>query len=237
MLLTAARVVTPARILAPGWVHVDGDRIVDVGAGEPPRAADLSFPAGTLVPGFVDAHAHGGGGASFDTGSAEDAAAVTRVHLAHGTTSMMASLVTAAPDVLARSVRGLADAADAGVVAGIHLEGPWLSPGRAGAHDPALLRHPEPALVDELLEAGRGHVRMVTLAPELPGGLDADPPAERRRGRRRHRAHGRVVRPPAPPSTPAPGSGPTCSTRCAALHHRDPGRSRRCSSTPMPTSS
>jgi N-acetylglucosamine-6-phosphate deacetylase len=173
VLLTAARVVTPARILAPGWVHVDGDRIVDVGAGEPPRAADLSFPAGTLVPGFVDAHAHGGGGASFDTGSAEDAAAVTRVHLAHGTTSMMASLVTAAPDVLARSVRGLADAADAGVVAGIHLEGPWLSPGRAGAHDPALLRHPEPALVDELLEAGRGHVRMVTLAPELPGGLDA----------------------------------------------------------------
>jgi N-acetylglucosamine-6-phosphate deacetylase len=173
VLLTAARVVTPARILAPGWVHVDGDLIVDVGAGEPPHAADLSFPAGTLVPGFVDAHAHGGGGASFDTGSAEDAAAVTEVHLAHGTTSMMASLVTATPDVLARSVGGLADAADAGVVAGIHLEGPWLSPGRAGAHDPALLRHPEPALVDELLEAGRGHVRMVTLAPELPGGLDA----------------------------------------------------------------
>ena len=58
MLLTAGRVVTPARILAPGWVHVDGDRIVDVGAGDPPRAADVPLPAATLVPGFVDTHVH-----------------------------------------------------------------------------------------------------------------------------------------------------------------------------------
>jgi N-acetylglucosamine-6-phosphate deacetylase len=59
------------------------------------------------------------------------------------------------------------------VLAGIHLEGPWLSPRRAGAHDIELLVEPKPADVDALLEAGRGHVRMVTLAPELPGGLDA----------------------------------------------------------------
>ena len=71
MLLAAGRVVTPARILAPGWVHVDGDRIVDLGAGDPPRAADVSLPAATLVPGFVDTHVHGGGGASFDGGDPE----------------------------------------------------------------------------------------------------------------------------------------------------------------------
>jgi N-acetylglucosamine-6-phosphate deacetylase len=173
MLVSAGRVVTPARVFAPGWVLVEGDRVADVGPGAPDRPADVDLPGATVVPGFVDIHAHGGGGASFDTGSAEDAVAVTRAHLAHGTTTMMASLVTAPPERLLASVVELAAAADDGVVAGIHLEGPWLSAKRAGAHDPALLSDPDPALLDALVEAGRGHLRMVTLAPELPGGLDA----------------------------------------------------------------
>jgi N-acetylglucosamine-6-phosphate deacetylase len=166
-------VVTPARVFAPGWIHVEDDRIADVGPGAPVRTPDVDLPDATVVPGFVDAHAHGGGGASFDVGTAEEAAAVTRAHLVHGTTTMMASLVTAGPETLLRSVAELAGAADDGVIAGIHLEGPWLSPRRAGAHDPALLVDPEPEQIEALLAAGRGHVRMVTLAPELPGGLDA----------------------------------------------------------------
>ena len=165
--------VTPARVFAPGWVLVDGDRIADVGPGAPPRPADVELPSATVVPGFVDAHAHGGGGASFDGGSPEEAAGVVRAHLAHGTTSMTASLVTDRVEGLAESVRNLADVAEDGLITGIHLEGPWLSPMHAGAHDPALLTDPKPAQVEALLEAGRGHVRMVTLAPELPGGLDA----------------------------------------------------------------
>ncbi|MCW2793471.1 MAG: nagA [Nocardioides sp.] len=173
MLLSAGRVVTPARVFAPGWVQVEGERIAGVGPGDPDRTPDLDLPDATVVPGFVDAHAHGGGGASFDSGSAEEAAAVTRAHLAHGTTSMMASLVTAAPETLLRSVAELSAAAEDGVIAGIHLEGPWLSPRRAGAHDPDLLTDPDPRQIEELLAAGQGHVRMVTLAPELPGGLDA----------------------------------------------------------------
>jgi N-acetylglucosamine-6-phosphate deacetylase len=173
VLLTADRVVTPARILAPGWVRVDGERIVDVGAGDPPRAVDVPLPAATLVPGFVDTHVHGGGGASFDGGDPEAGATAVRAHRAHGTTTMVASLVTERPEVLAASVAGLADLVDAGLLAGIHLEGPWLSPRYAGAHDPDLLTSPTPEAVDALLEAGRGHVRMVTLAPELEGGLDA----------------------------------------------------------------
>ena len=173
MLLTADRVVTPARILAPGWVHVEEDRVVDVGAGTPTAVADVALPGTTLVPGFVDTHVHGGGGASFDGGDPEASATAVRAHLAHGTTTMVASLVTDRLDAMAVSVRALAGLVDADLLAGIHLEGPWLSPRYAGAHDPALLVDPTARDVDALLEAGRGHVRMVTLAPELDGGLDA----------------------------------------------------------------
>lgn len=173
MLLAAGRVLTPARVLAPGWVHVDGDRIVEVGSGVPPGAPDLSLPGATVVPGYVDTHVHGGGGASFDGGDPDASATAVRAHLAHGTTTMVASLVTDGPSALDASVRALADLVDDGLLAGIHLEGPWLSPRHAGAHDPALLADPGPEAVAGLLEAGRGHVRMVTLAPELAGGLDA----------------------------------------------------------------
>ena len=173
MIITAGRVVTPARVFAPGWVHVEGEHVTDVGSDAPPRPADVELQGTTVVPGYVDAHVHGGGGASFDTGTAEAAETVAAVHLAHGTTTIMASLVTDTTAELDRSVRELAKLAAAATLAGIHLEGPWLSPKHAGAHDPALLADPKPAEVDRLVEAADGHLRMVTLAPELTGGLDA----------------------------------------------------------------
>jgi N-acetylglucosamine-6-phosphate deacetylase len=177
MLLSAGRVVTPARLFAPGWVHIEGERISEVGPGEPPRPADLELPAATVVPGFVDAHAHGGGGASFNAGpgvgTAEAAATVAAAHLRHGTTTMMASLVTDTPSGMLHSVRELSALVADGLLAGVHLEGPWLSPQHSGAHDPGLLTDPAPAVIDALLDAGDGQIRMVTLAPELPGGLDA----------------------------------------------------------------
>jgi N-acetylglucosamine-6-phosphate deacetylase len=173
VILTAAQVVTPARILAPGWLLLDGDRIVEVGEGPPPRTADVDLGPVTVTPGFVDLHVHGGGGASFDTGTADAADVAAAAHLAHGTTSMAASLVTDTPGRMADAVRELALLVDDGRLAGIHLEGPWLSPRRSGAHQPGALTHPTPGAVEELLTAGGGAVRMVTLAPELPGGLDA----------------------------------------------------------------
>jgi N-acetylglucosamine-6-phosphate deacetylase len=173
VLLTADRIVTPARVFAPGWLLVDGDRIDEVGPGDPPRPADVALPGATVVPGFVDAHTHGGGGASFDGGMTDAAATAVRTHLAHGTTSMMASLVSADHASLLGSVDRLADLADDGLLAGIHLEGPWLSPRRAGAHDPAVLADATPGEVESLVKAGRGHLRMVTLAPERPGALEA----------------------------------------------------------------
>lgn len=181
MLLTAAQVVTPARVLAPGWLLLDGDRITDVGEGRPPRAADLDLGATTVAPGFVDLHVHGGGGASFDTGTADAAAVVADTHLAHGTTSMAASLVTDTHERMLDAVRELALLVQDGRLAGVHLEGPWLSPRRSGAHQPGSLTDPDRASVEALLDAGdpstgsgrRGAVRMVTLAPELTGGIEA----------------------------------------------------------------
>ena len=171
--LTAARVVAPSHVLAPGWVDVAGDRVVAVGEGTPAATGDVQDLGDvTVVPGFVDMHVHGGGGASFD-GTAESAAVVAATHLAHGTTSMLASLVTDTYDALAQAVGELSLLVADGLLAGVHLEGPWLSPRQAGAHRPGLLAEPEPAALDALLSAGDGTVRMVTLAPELSGGIEA----------------------------------------------------------------
>jgi N-acetylglucosamine-6-phosphate deacetylase len=173
-LVAAGTVIAPGAVHAPGWVDIRSGRIVDCGAGEPPRPPDHSFPDGTLAPGYVDVHAHGGGGFGFDDPDSGVAAAViAATHLAHGTTTLMASLVTAPLDKLERTVAALAPLVEQGLLAGIHLEGPWLSPAHRGAHDESLLREPDVETVDRLMRAGRGCVRMVTIAPELSGGLAA----------------------------------------------------------------
>ncbi|MEJ8280715.1 N-acetylglucosamine-6-phosphate deacetylase [Pseudonocardia spirodelae] len=169
LLVAAAELVTgPDAMPGPGWAELDGGRVVATGAGRPPRAPDAE--AAVVVPGFVDLHCHGGGGAAFGADPEESARAAS-FHAAHGTTTQLASLVTLAPDALAAAVAGLAPLVADGVLAGVHLEGPWLAHARCGAHDPALLRDPEPRELEALL--GSGAVAMVTLAPELPGGLDA----------------------------------------------------------------
>ena len=172
MLLTAGTVLTGRELLRPGWIEVSGSRITAVGAGGPPSPADRDLPSATVVPGFVDTHVHGGGGASFSGGAVETAAAVA-LHRRHGTTALVASLVSEAPDDLLRQIRGLADDVDSGLIAGIHLEGPWLAEKRCGAHDPALLRDPDPAELRSVFDAAQGTIRMVTLAPERTGALDA----------------------------------------------------------------
>lgn len=172
-MLAGGRLVTPHGVLDPGWLEVAGERLVGLGAGVPTGRADLELAGRWVIPGFVDMHVHGGGGRSFQTASPDDAAAIVAFHRNHGTTTMMASLVTASVPILERAVAGLADLVDDGLLAGLHLEGPWLSRRYCGAHDARLLRAPDDGSLDALLAVRPGAVGMVTLAPELPGGVEA----------------------------------------------------------------
>jgi N-acetylglucosamine-6-phosphate deacetylase len=171
MTLANARLVRADEV-REGWLTIEDGRITHVGYGTAP-AGGVDLGGRYLVPGFVDIHNHGGAGGSYPAGDAEQARRAADFHLRHGTTTGVASLVTGAPDDLARAVAVLAELCDDGVFAGIHLEGPYISPARCGAHDPAQLRHPDSGELAALVAAGRGHVRMLTIAPELPGALEA----------------------------------------------------------------
>ncbi|MGA8545548.1 MAG: N-acetylglucosamine-6-phosphate deacetylase [Mycobacterium sp.] len=172
-LIAAGTVALEHGLCRPGWVETSNGRIAGCGSGLPPRPADADMPEALLVPGFVDIHAHGGGGASYTDGNDADILRAALFHRRHGTTTAIASIVTTSPGDLRRAMRVLADSTRAGVVAGIHLEGPWLSVARCGAHDPRQLRDPELAEIDSLLTVGGNAIRMVTLAPERRGSDNA----------------------------------------------------------------
>ncbi|MET7476308.1 N-acetylglucosamine-6-phosphate deacetylase [Streptomyces sp. NPDC005648] len=169
-MLTGADVVLPTGTVRDGRLVVDGTRI----AGSAPANAQVIDASGlTLVPGFVDLHNHGGGGASFTSGTVEDVLHGIHTHRLHGTTTLVASTVTGDMDFLVQRAGLLSELAEQGDLAGIHFEGPFISPCRKGAHSEELLRDPDPAEVRKLVDAARGRARMVTLATELPGGIDS----------------------------------------------------------------
>lgn len=163
------RVVTPEGVVDDGVVRIARGRISRVDEATPGMRVRPS--AAWILPGFVDLHVHGGGGYTFTTGDAEQARAAAAFHAAHGTTTMLASLVTAPVDQLRAAATAYAPLVAEGVLAGVHLEGPYLSPHRCGAQNPAHLHSPDLDEVTALLELDV--VRMVTLAPELPGALPA----------------------------------------------------------------
>jgi N-acetylglucosamine-6-phosphate deacetylase len=102
------------QLVGPGWVRLSGERIAAVGTGTPERPADVELGAdAVLVPGFVDQHMHGGAGAAFTAVDQDEAMRAVRFHQAHGTTTMVASRIAAAPDALLRQVAALADLAAA----------------------------------------------------------------------------------------------------------------------------
>ncbi|MER5373905.1 N-acetylglucosamine-6-phosphate deacetylase [Streptomyces sp. NPDC002553] len=167
--LTGARVVLPTGTVPDGSVTVVGTRI---SAAIPANAQFIDVKGHWLIPGFVDLHNHGGGGASF-SGPADDVLKAVHTHRLHGTTTLVASTVTDDMDALVRQAGLLSELAEQGDLAGIHFEGPFISPCRKGAHSERLLRDPHPAEVRKLVDAARGQAKMVTLATELPGGIDS----------------------------------------------------------------
>ncbi|WP_454927067.1 N-acetylglucosamine-6-phosphate deacetylase, partial [Actinomyces oris] len=173
------RVVTPDHIIDDGAVVLSGAHIAWVGPAD--QAARSGFAdaveqaqaapeGGYLLPGLVDVHCHGGGGESFPNAeTAEQAMVSVLEHRRFGTTSLVASCVTAAPDVLRARTRVLAGLCEDGELAGIHFEGPFVSVERCGAQDPTYIIDPDAALTRELIELGGGHVVTMTIAPEKPG--------------------------------------------------------------------
>ncbi|SMG31509.1 N-acetylglucosamine-6-phosphate deacetylase [Agreia pratensis] len=181
MLLHGARKLDADGIVDDFWMLLVGDTIATTGTGDSWQALAPSVAENArvdargrwLTPGFIDLHAHGGGGSSFDDG-AEAISTALAVHRVHGTTRSVLSLVTNPLELLAESLRGIADLASRDpLVLGAHLEGPFLSPLHRGAHEPHHLIAPDPASVETLLQASGGALRQVTIAPELPGALDA----------------------------------------------------------------
>ena len=172
-LLLADRVVTPNGIIDNAVIGIRGDRLVSCAPLKGPVPGEVERVAGWVVPGFVDTHVHGGGGFDYATEDPEDALRARAFHAAYGTTTSLASLVTASIDVLCRQVAMLSELVADGHFAGIHLEGPFLSLAQPGAHDPTLLRPPDAGTIDRLISAGRGALSVVTLAPELPGAVAA----------------------------------------------------------------
>lgn len=171
--LRSERLLTPEGTV-PGEVVVDGGRIAAVETvSEAPDVVDLGRHR--IVPGYIDTHVHGGGGAQFNTPSADEVLAAASFHASHGTTALLATVVAAPVVDLEAALGAIALCVGVGggaSVLGAHVEGPFLSPVYPGAMDPSCFVAPDVGVLTGLLSAARGSVRLMTLAPELPGAID-----------------------------------------------------------------
>ena len=160
-------------------VVVEDGRIAAIGtrtASELPPGVNIrNFPGGMLAPAFFDVHIHGAAGHDVMEGTPPALSCVGKFLASRGTGAFLATTVSAAVDVTLQSLEGLARVIAQGPVEGeakpigIHLEGPFLSHGKRGAHPENRLLPPDIGLFDRMVEAAEGYVRLITLAPELPG--------------------------------------------------------------------
>jgi N-acetylglucosamine-6-phosphate deacetylase len=228
-----ALVLRGGTVLAPtGWlpecdVAIAHGRVaavkrgVDAGAAESIDARDL-----LVVPGFVDVHVHGAGGAMFEDGREEAAEHISSVLAPFGTTGLTATIAALPPEQLRAAVEAVARAAPrcAGTrLLGIHLEGPILNPRRAGAQRAESMRAPSVAELDALQDCSGGMIRLLTLAPELPGALELIA-AARRRGIAVALGHSEATEQDVLSAIAAGATHVTHLFNAAApMHHRAPG--------------
>lgn len=178
--VAAPRALLGRTIVGPASVRIRDGRIVEVTTGEAPPGAEV-LSGGLLTPGLVDVQVNGAVGVDFAEVDAAGMRAVAEALPSTGVTRFLPTLITAPVEVVLRQARAVLAASAAlpdGVGArplGVHLEGPFLSPKRAGVHDPSFMVEPGPSQISALLEDDtlRRALRMVTLAPEQPGGLEA----------------------------------------------------------------
>lgn len=184
---TARRLLAPNGVVEPALMVVDEGRIREIGAlGDrqlPAGATQCDFGDGVIVPGYVDLHIHGNAGYDVMDEGAEALPAIERMLARHGVTSYLPTTVTAPIDRTLRALERLADAIEASaqnktnregraVPLGIHLEGPFISHARRGVHPPENLLPPKVETFERFWEAARGHIRVMTLAPELEGAIE-----------------------------------------------------------------
>lgn len=170
-LFLRGRIVTASLDIADGVVAADGGLVTFAGPAQDfPGVLPPDAPGGRiLVPGLVDVHCHGAYGSDFSEGDPDGAERAARYLHSRGTTTLLASLVTGEPGDLVRNLEILRELAGLGLIAGSHLEGPFLSGQQCGAHDPVLLLEPDPEVVARMLAAAGPTLASMTLAAELPG--------------------------------------------------------------------
>lgn len=169
--------VTPEGLCPGGAIDFDGGIITAVHTAAPAAAAEtmIDGKGSYACPGFVDIHLHGGGGIDFMDASPEDIRTACAAHARHGTTTLLPTTVTASiPRTLSmiENVRKAKDITTECTIAGVHLEGPCVSPNQAGAQDPNNLIHPTEELLNTLLAAWPQGIKIMGVAPELPGGVE-----------------------------------------------------------------
>jgi N-acetylglucosamine-6-phosphate deacetylase len=170
VIISAATVLIEEELQKEVWLEIEDGVIRSINTGTSPEY-DLRYD-GILIPGFVDIHCHGGGGKYFASLTDSEITQVIATHRSGGTVAGLASLVTEPIPNLIAQIKRLVPFAQRNEIAGIHLEGPYLSHARCGAHDPNLLRTPTIPEVQTLLDAGQGFIKMITIAPELDGALE-----------------------------------------------------------------
>jgi N-acetylglucosamine-6-phosphate deacetylase len=183
ILLHAARALTPTAEISDVGILIRDGVIEAIGPRQdmtlPSGAQEISAAGQTAIPGFIDVHIHGAGGHDVMEGTGEAMSTVARTLARHGTTSFVATTVTASPDDTCRSVEGIARyitqqfeaLQPKAEVLGVHYEGPFINKARRGVHPAEWVQLPNAELLQRFLQAAAGKARILTIAPELLGAV------------------------------------------------------------------